>query len=87
VRLKFLIAINRAINFFNRAIKKINRAIKKLIAINLIINRRVKTRQYVSIIIQSTVHFTQKLHPQPLLSDDSLAILITFTQINFCLST
>jgi len=46
VRLKFLIAINRAI--------------KKIIAINLIINRKVKNRQYVSVIIQSTVHFTQK---------------------------
>ena len=35
-------------------------AIKKLILVDLTINRKVKTRQYVSIIIQSTVQFTQK---------------------------
>jgi len=51
VRLKFLIAINLAI--------------EKLISVNLTINRKVKTRQYLSIIIQSTVHFTQKSHPRP----------------------
>jgi len=51
VRLKFLIAINLAI--------------EKLILVNLTINRKVKTRQYVSIIIQSTVRFTQKSQPRP----------------------
>jgi len=51
VRLKFLIAINHVI-------KKINRDY-------LIINHKVKTRQYVSIIIQRTVHFTQKSQPNP----------------------
>jgi len=35
----------------------------RLIAINLIINRTVKTRQYVLIITQSTVHFTQTSQP------------------------
>jgi len=42
VRLKFLIAINLAI--------------EKLILVNLTTNRKVKTRQHVSIIIQSTFH-------------------------------
>jgi len=49
VQLKFLIATNLAI--------------KKIILVNLTINCKVKTKQCVSIIIQSTVHFTQKSQP------------------------
>ena len=60
VRLKFLIAINVAI--------------KKIILVNLTISRKVKTRQYVSIIIQSTVHFTQKSQPNTRVQSQMLAL-------------
>jgi len=60
VRLKFLIAIILAI--------------KKIILVNLTINRKVKTRQYVSIIIQSIVHFTQKSQPNTRMQSQMLAL-------------
>ena len=66
VRLKFLIAINLAI--------------KKLIFVNLTINRKVKTRQYVLIIIQSTVHFTQKSQPNTRKQSQMLALRLLSLQ-------
>jgi len=66
VRLKFLIAINLAI--------------KKIILVNLTIKRKVKTRQYVSIIIQSTVHFTQKSQPNTPMQSQMLALRLLSLQ-------
>jgi len=66
VRLKFLIAINLAI--------------KKLILVNLTINRKVNTTQYVSIIIQSTVHFTQKLQANTRMQSQMLALRLLSLQ-------
>jgi len=66
VRLKFLIAINLAS--------------KKLILVNLTINRKVKTRQYVSIIIQSTVHITQKSQPNTRMQSQMLAFRLLSLQ-------
>jgi len=66
VRLKFLIAINLAI--------------KKLILVNLTINHKVNTTQYVSIIIQSTVHFTQKLQPNTWMQSQMLALRLLSLQ-------
>jgi len=61
VRLKF---------FLSRLISRL----KKLILVNLTINCTVKTRQYVSIIIQSTVHFTQKLQPNTRMQSQMLGL-------------
>ena len=66
MRLKLLIAINLAI--------------KKLILVNRRINRKVKTRQYVSIIIQSTVHFTQKSQPNTRMHSQMLALRLLLLQ-------
>ena len=66
VRLKFLIAINLLI--------------KNLILVNLTINRKVKTRQYVSIIIQSTVYFTEKSLPNTRLQSQMLALRLLSLQ-------
>jgi len=66
VRLKFLIAINLAI--------------KKLILVNLTINRKVKSRQYVSITIQRTVHFTQKSQPNTRMQSQMLALRLLSLQ-------
>jgi len=60
VRLKLLIAIILAI--------------KKIILVNLTINRKVKTRQYVSILIQSIVHFIQKSQPNTRMQSQMLAL-------------
>ena len=66
MRLKFLIVINLAI--------------KKLILVNLTINRQVNTTQYVSIIIHSTVHFTQKLQPNTRMQSQMLALRLLSLQ-------
>ena len=66
MRLKFLIAINLAI--------------KTLVLVNLTINRIVKTRQYVSIIIQSTVHFTEKSQPNTRMQSQMLALRLLSLQ-------
>ena len=66
MRLKFLIAINLGI--------------KKLILVNLTINRKVNTTQYVSIIIQSTVHFTQKLQRNTWMQSQMLALRLLSLQ-------
>jgi len=66
VRLKFLIAINLSI--------------KNLILVNLTINRKVKTRKYVSIIIQSTVYFTEKSQPNTRMQSQMLALRLLSLQ-------
>ena len=68
VRLNFLIAINLAIK-------------KKLILVNLTINRKVKTRQYVSTIIQSEVHFTQKSKHNTRMQSQMLALRLLSLQV------
>ena len=68
VRLKFLFAINLAI--------------KKIILVNLTINRKIKIRQYVSIIIQSTVHFAQKSQPNTRMQSQMLALRLLSLQAN-----
>ena len=48
--------------------------------VNLTINRKVKTRQYVSVVIQSTVRFTQKSQPNTPMQSQMLALRLLSLQ-------